>query len=182
MTGFPKIYTAYADRAHIIRVAAAYDDQIALFSIPGDMIRWSKAEQEATFRGLGAPFSEQRYVRLLRHPTSNAQALIDSAVDTGVRPRFDELNLAWVDYVPLPPGGKPNVLLKNLWPIHIKGVEVGKLDDVRSLAVQEDKVAGLAVWAFTGSGVAKAWRVNDGRGSPSRSTYKTTVDGILYNV
>lgn len=169
--------------SHGVRIVAAYGDEIVLFSVPVDLILWSRAEQEDTIHGGGDQFRERHYVQLLRHPTSNAKALIESSEDADVAfDRFEELNTTWAHYLPVQSGSKPTEWGEDVWPIQIKGVSVGSLNGVRLLAVQEDEVNGLIIWAFAGSGVAKAWKVDDGRGPLARVAPKATTDGILREV
>lgn len=169
----PSIYAAAADLLDGVRIAAVYESDIVLYSVPVDVLRYSTAEQERTIQDPLVPFEELKWINLLQHPTSNAHTLSGEASDA--TRRFDRLNMAWVHYLPSAADGRVRTL-DSLWPFHIPGTWIGKLDDVRTLAVQASSGDGLVVWAFSGSGVGKAWKVDDGR-RPVESLRRGDGDG-----
>ncbi|KAK3047232.1 hypothetical protein LTR09_011332 [Extremus antarcticus] len=169
----PSIYAAAADLLDGVRIAAVYESDIVLYSVSVDVLRYSTAEQERTIQDPSVPFEELKWINLLQHPTSNAHTLSGEASDA--TRRFDRLNMAWVHYLPSAADGRVRTL-DSLWPFHIPGTWIGKLDDVRTLAVQASSGDGLVVWAFSGSGVGKAWKVDDGR-RPVESLRRGDGDG-----
>ncbi|KAK5164021.1 uncharacterized protein LTR77_010112 [Saxophila tyrrhenica] len=170
----PTIYGAVADLSMGLRIAAVYGDNIVLYSVPVDALRYSTAEQEQAIQDPSVPFEELVWVDVMKHPTSNSSALGEAGVD--VPRKFERLNMKWVHYLLADGDGRVGSL-DTLWPLHISGTKVGKLNEVRALAVQEDRCDGLVVWAFSARGVAKAWKVNNGRRPVEHFHFTADADG-----
>ena len=159
-----------------VRVAAAYGDDVALYTIPADALRYSTAEQENAVQSSdeGVPFAELETLQVLRHPLSNAPA-VREYYDAGAR--FEEVNVRWMHY--LPANGEEIKSLDDVWPLQISGSVIGSLHGIAALAVQETVEEGLAVWAFSSAGVAKAWRVDDGERPVLRLRSSVDEDGVV---
>jgi hypothetical protein len=169
----PKVYAACPEMVGGVRIAAAYGDDIVLFSVPLDAYMYSAAEQESTIRDPSVPFEELRWIERLPHPTSNAHALLDHDVPH----RLEKLHMAWIHYLPGREGNTVDSLDK-LWPLKIPGTHVGKLSDIRALSVQESDGIGVVVWAFGGEGNIRAWKMS-GKEAPSIDRYVVDEGGVV---
>lgn len=168
------VYAASSDLSRGARVVAVYGEDVVLFSVPADALRYSTAEQESSIQPPETPFHALETLQLLKHPLSNAPAAREYYDSSA---RFDELNVKWVHH--LPADGEPATSLEDLWPLRIPGSVVGSLPGVAALAVQETVEAGLAVWAFSSVGVAKAWKVDDGERPVLRVWSSVDGDGVV---
>ena len=171
---FATVYAATSDLSLGARVVVAYGQQIVLYSIPADALKYSTAEQESSVQPFDSPFEDLQTLQLLRHPLSNAPA-VRNYYDSSAR--FDELNMKWVHYLPV--NGDKGKSLEDLWPLQISGSVMGSLEGVATLSVQETAEDGVMVWAFSTSGVAKAWRVDDGERPVLSLRCRTNEDGIV---
>jgi hypothetical protein len=171
----PRLYAAAKALDNGVRVVAAYGDNVVLYSIPIDALKYSTADQEETIQDSSKPFEELEWLDILSHPTSNAQAIRES---TGSPIKCDRLNMLWAHYLPSV-GENQLASLDTLWPLRIQGTVIGSLGSMRALSVQETVMDGVVVWAFSRSGLAKAWEVDNGQES-FKKTYSTILsDGIV---
>jgi hypothetical protein len=177
----PKVYAVSSYLDNGVRLAAVYNDNIILYSIPIDAIRYSTAEQEQTIQDPSVPFEELEWIDVLQHPTSNANSVAQSVPEATQTPRrTSRLNMSWVHYLPSAFEDRKADSLDTLWPIKIRGTHIGSLSEVRALAVQEDETDGLVVWAFSGLGTAKAWKVDDGKRAAALLHYSVDGDGAVW--
>lgn len=161
-----------------LRVVAAYGDEVTLYSVPADALKYSTAEQENSIHpdNIGLPFWQLEKLRVLRHPLSNAQA-VREYYDSSAR--FDEVNMKWIHHLPANNRQEEPKSLDDVWPLQISGSVIGSLHGVTALVVQETVEEGLAVWAFSSSGLAKAWRVDDGERPVLRLRSSVDHDGMV---
>ena len=73
--------------------------------------------------------------------------------------RVETLNMKWVQHMRGTGEGGDGV-----WPVRVAGDVVGCMGEVAAVAVQENDVDGLVVWAFGRGGEARAWQLDRGRG------------------
>jgi hypothetical protein len=172
----PQTPTAYAATQNLnngVRIAAAYGDNIVLYSVPVDALKYSTAEQEETIQDSSKPFEELEWLNILPHPTSNAQAIQEAVGGSTVR--YERLNMLWARFLPSMNEEQPSSL-DRLWPLRIRGTCIGSLEGVNALSVQDTIKDGLVVWGFSTSGLAKAWEVDNGQ-RPFARTYSTVTSG-----
>ena len=171
----PRLYTATKMLDNGARIVTAYGDNIVLYSVPIDALRYSTAEQEETIQDSSKPFEELEWLDILSHPTSNSQAVRESARSPI---RCDRLNMLWAHHLPSF-GENQLASLDTLWPLRIQGTLIGSLGGLRALSVQETVMDGLIVWAVSTSGLSKAWEVDNGH-RPFKKAYSTIMsDGIV---
>ena len=156
----PAFYSVAHDLTKGARIVAEYGNNIVLYSVPIDALRFSRAEQENIAQDPEVSFDAISTVKLLKHPLSNAQAVrhLDRAAA-----RYDELNMAWIHYLNIGQGSRPSSI-DDIWPLNLAGIVIGSVDRVTALAVQDDPGVGVMVWAFGKCGIAKAWKIHDGMG------------------
>jgi len=64
----------------------------------------------------------------------------------------------WMDHAQTPtPGLLP---MQGLWPVQVRGQQIGTCRGIVDLVI--DAGAQMTVWAFSSSGVAKVWQIDDG--------------------
>lgn len=144
--GSPVAYTGGIDLRQGVRVIAAYgrgvEQNIWLFSVPPDVFTESQAENE----GINLPFSG-----------------ISSGTYCG--------NRDWVKWwcnvnlqdLTEPTYGAPHAITvrqDRLWPVQVRGQEVGKCHGVVDLAIAPGPE--MTIWAFGKDGLAKTWQIDDG--------------------
>ena len=91
--------------------------------------------------------------------------------------RFEQLNMAWVHYLPAATGHKVESL-DDIWPLRIPGTWIGSTEGLKALSVQ-DWFGQLVVWAFSERGQAMSWHVDDGQRPAVRMQKVVGFDGIV---
>lgn len=173
----PNVYAATKVTVNGLRIAASHGNIIILYSVPGDALRYSTAEQEETIQDSSKPFEELEWLDILPHSTSNAAAVRNSLSDTGFPNRCERLNMLWAHYLPSPEDKVES--LDGVWPLRICGTVVGTLEGLKALSIQESPADGLVIWAFGTAGMAKAWEVDGGQ-RPLVKTWSTVgTDGFV---
>ena len=162
--GCPVAYAGSMDPASGVRVVAAYgsgpEQSVWFFSVPGDVFAANK----------GLPFVlGGSYVQ---------------AWSQGVG--SDNRNANWVDWWPDQSQHEwlsnvqdsiPGALPRTIWPVKIRGQEIGTCPILVDIAVQSGP--SMAVWAFSRDGLAKAWKINDGN-SPNIRSIWVMRDGAVH--
>jgi hypothetical protein len=64
----------------------------------------------------------------------------------------------WLNYSQDP---VPGILPRSIWPVKIKGQEIGTLPGLVDLAI--DSGPNMTIWGFSKGAVAKVWQLDDGR-------------------
>ncbi|KAK1811427.1 hypothetical protein LTR12_014179 [Friedmanniomyces endolithicus] len=146
--------TSYLDSG--ARIAVAYGNDIVLYSVPIDALRYSTAQQEETLQPLDLPFADLEKAKTLRHPTSNAAATREAILGTEDATRLDKLNMLWAHWLPASGDHMPE-REEEIWPLAIPGIRVGSLESPAALAIQVDSA--VTVWAFGHDGLEVAWSV-----------------------
>ncbi|KAK0840858.1 hypothetical protein LTR02_013232 [Friedmanniomyces endolithicus] len=150
------LYAAASNLDGGARIAVAYGNEIVLYSIPIDALRYSTAQQEETLQPLDQHFAEMEMVNILRHPTSNAAATREAMFEADAVARMDKLNMLWAHWLPASGDHVPE-REEEIWPLSIPGIYVGSLESPVALAVQSD--AAVTVWASGHDGLEVAWSV-----------------------
>ena len=175
----PTVCAASNDVSNGVRIAAGYGNDVVLYSVPVDALRYSTAEQEQTLIDSSDSFEELEHVDLLPHPASNAQVVRDSEIGDEESPaHFERLNMLWAHYLPAA-GDHKAESINEIWPLRIPGTCVGCLEYLAALSVQETVQVGLTVWAFNELGMARAWRVDDGERPVPFVKRAVGFDGIV---
>ncbi|KAF2266336.1 hypothetical protein CC78DRAFT_155019 [Lojkania enalia] len=147
----PRLYAGAADLASGARVAVAFGDTIMLYSVPPDVVTLSRLEQKpATWDIYNMPpFSSEG--------------------------RAKDHWLNWLDDSYTPHG----ITRKNIWPIAVRGTQIGVLRNVCELAVftQPD----ITVWAFTLDAQATTWQVRSRVKPTKRSRRFINRSGLIYD-
>lgn len=163
--GSPIAYAGGSDLRWGVRIAAAFgtgcEQTIWLFSVPSDIFT---ADQTA-------------------NNLSGGPAWPSTSVDG------DKQNSEWLDWWPddglkewlkqhKPEDPIPGIHPSSVWPVKIRGQEIGKCTGVVDLAV--DSGQNMIVWAFSRAGVAKCWKMDSGS-SESMKDWRVIRDGTIRN-
>ncbi|KAK0307204.1 hypothetical protein LTR01_005850 [Friedmanniomyces endolithicus] len=149
------LYAAASKLDSGARIAVAYGNDIVLYSVPIDALRYSTAQQEETLQPFDLPFAELEMAKILRHPTSNAAASREAMSGAETVTRMDKLNMLWAHW--LPASGEHPHREEEIWPLSIPGMYIGSLESPAALAVQVDSA--VTVWAFGQDGLDVVWSV-----------------------
>ncbi|KAF2740393.1 hypothetical protein EJ04DRAFT_572231 [Polyplosphaeria fusca] len=146
----PRLYTAARDLSWGARVVVAFDDVIMLYSVPADVLALSYLEQNAESHSVyTAPLFQ-------------------------IERRKPDHWLNWLADPPKVPD--EDVLFCPVWPVVLKGIEIGRLGGVCDLAVYTDPE--LTIWAFTLDPAAcTAWQVHRPGANVARGKYRVGADG-----
>ncbi|KAL5391354.1 hypothetical protein DPSP01_001228 [Paraphaeosphaeria sporulosa] len=127
----PRLYTAAFDMSLGARVVVVFDDTLVLYSIPPDVCNLSRTEQKADSWDvyMAPPF-----------------------VDEG---RTEDHWLNWWDE-PSPSERAGN---STIWPVAIRGQEIGKLQGVSELAIHTEP--DITIWGFTLDAQCKTWQMRN---------------------
>jgi hypothetical protein len=133
----PRLYTAAADLAWGARVVVVYGDTIMLYSIPPDMITLSQLEQKAE--------------------SSDIYTVPPLSYEGRAKNHW----LNWLDepYCSMPTSSSDTYYTNPIWPITIRGTEIGKLSSVCEVSIQTRP--DILIWAFTHSAQCKTWRLRN---------------------
>ncbi|KAF2481066.1 hypothetical protein BDY17DRAFT_311857 [Neohortaea acidophila] len=124
----PTLYAASHDLTHGVLIAAIYGEDLIMYSVPIDILRYSTAEQEGTIVDSTVPFHELKELCLLSHPASNAAALqqSDELPNQSENEKFERLNMLWVHHLPSPGAReRERTSLGDVWPVRIMGRRIG---------------------------------------------------------
>ncbi|KAF2003439.1 hypothetical protein P154DRAFT_486661 [Amniculicola lignicola CBS 123094] len=150
-TQIPQLYIAAADLSWGARIVAAFGDRIILYSIPPDVLALSTTDQKADSWDVYAspPFS--------------------------LEGRTNDYWLNWRDE----PNKPVSVDSNNIWPISIKGIEIGTLRGVCELAIftQPD----ITIWAFTHNSQAQTYQVRGFADPVDRRQRYVCYSGIVHD-
>lgn len=155
----PTTYAAGAALTGGLRVAAAYDDEIVLYSVPADILVLSRVGSSNSGLQCGAGDS-------LR-PSSSTE---------------DEPNMDWLDWWPCEDEAddSSHSSMWSPWPLYVRGIPGGRLVGLVELAVHNGPP--LTIWAFSSNGNAAAWQLDPGK-SPSVVAQRAIVtDGCMADV
>lgn len=159
--GSPIAYATGSDLQWGVRVVAAFgpeDEQsIWLFSVPSDIFI---AEQNRNISGLwpSDEFSKDahNWEWLDWWPEHGEQEWLAQAADP-----------------------TPSIHPRSTWPVKIKGQQIGTCQGVIDLAV--DSGPDMVIWALSKTGVAKVWKLNDGKNEEPRMSL-VVRDGTIRDV
>ena len=174
----PTVYAATQGLSNGVRIVAGYGSEIVLYSVPIDAFKYSAAEQEGTLQDSSKPFEELEWLDVLLHPPSNAHAIRETMSESSNAVPSERLNMLWTHYLPASEKYKTESL-DRLWPLKIPGTSIGHLDGLKALSVQETVMDGLVVWAFSNSGLAKAWEMDNGQGPIVQLHSEVRADGVI---
>ncbi|KAF1920160.1 hypothetical protein BDU57DRAFT_533960 [Ampelomyces quisqualis] len=131
----PRLYTAATDLSEGARIVVVYGETIILYSIPPDIIVLSQTEQG--LEGLGAGASRisipDKCAKNGWLTWWNERLPLDASPDTG------------------------STDSANVWPIAVRGTEIGKLRNICEIAVQTRP--DFTFWAFTHTSQCHSWRL-----------------------
>ncbi|THV52355.1 hypothetical protein BGAL_0081g00060 [Botrytis galanthina] len=144
--GSPTVYAGGSDLSWGLRVVAAFgswaEQSIWMFSVPGDVFHAAQSSQNVLE-------SSVTHKRNIPKNSKNMQWL-DWWPDEGLQ--------EWLNLIRHP---VPGILTGNMWPVRIKGQRIGTCSGIVDLAI--DSTNGITVWAFSADGIAKVWRLDDGK-------------------
>ncbi|KAF4626135.1 hypothetical protein G7Y89_g12026 [Cudoniella acicularis] len=163
--GSPVAYAGGSDLRWGVRVAAAFgigkEQSVWLFSVPCDIFT---ADQGRNLSG--GP--------VWHSASSNAKSQNTEWLDW----RPDDALKEWLKQHntgdPL-----PGIHPRSVWPVKIRGQEIGKCKGVVDLAV--DSGPRMIIWAFNQTGIAKVWQIDEGKfeGTKSRLVVR---DGTIREI
>lgn len=144
--GSPTVYAGGSDLSWGVRVVAAFgswaEQSIWMFSVPGDVFHAAQSSQNVLE-------SSVTHKRNIPKNSKNMQWL-DWWPDEGLQ--------EWLNLIRHP---VPGILTGNMWPVRIKGQRIGTCSGIVDLAINSTN--GITVWAFSADGIAKVWRLDDGK-------------------
>jgi hypothetical protein len=155
-------YAGGSDLSFGVRVVAAFgndaEQSVWFFSVPGDVCAANNQSSQTMVKG--------------------------SWVKSGASSQ--NTNLEWMNWWPEDglqewlnhsQNPVPGVLPRSVWPVKIKGQEIGKLPGLVDLAI--DSGPNMTVWAFSSEGVAKVWQLDDGKFDGSVTEKLIARDGTI---
>jgi hypothetical protein len=158
--GSPVAYASGSDMSWGVRVIAAFgagpEQSIWFFSVPADVFAANKGSQ-SIFGG--------SYDKTSSSGKSRNMDWVDWWPDRGL---YEWLNNAQETM--------PGVLPRSVWPVKIRGQEIGTCPLLVDLAV--DSGPSLIVWAFSKEGIARVWRIDDGKNGNVRNI-RVVRDGTI---
>jgi hypothetical protein len=154
--GSPVAYAGSLDVGGSVRVVAAFDSgseqSIWFFSVPGDVFAANKG-----FHFVLGNSHLQTWSHRCTHDNRSPD-WVEWWPDRGLN--------EWLNYDNDPIQG---VLPRPVWPVKIRGQEVGVCSALVDLAVHSGP--SMTVWAFSRQGIAKVWRINDGNNATARDIW-----------
>lgn len=141
----PTVFASGSDLSWGLRIAAAYQDRIVLYSVPVDVFNLIRKERERQGDGMMGDSDLARDL-FLDLEAGRTRKRSYSRVETQ---NGDWEFLLSVSY-------RPSVMM---WPFKIYGKEIGRMDKVVELSVQSSH-GGVRVWAFGASGEASIFDVD----------------------
>ncbi|KAH7363903.1 hypothetical protein BKA65DRAFT_124573 [Rhexocercosporidium sp. MPI-PUGE-AT-0058] len=142
----PVAYAAGSDLSHGVRVCAAFgtgpEQSIWFFSVPTDIFGASQTKQ-----------------------ASSTASWLNASSSSEAKPSEEWMNWwpedglqQWLDHSPAP---APGILPRSAWPVKIRGQMIGTCKGLVDLAI--DSGPHITVWAFSKSGTATVWKLDDGQ-------------------
>jgi hypothetical protein len=161
--GSPVAYAGSIDPSSGVRVVAGYgpgaEQSIWFFSVPGDVFAANK----------GLPFVlGGSYIQAWSQGAGS-----DNRTGNWVDWWPDQSLHQWLSNVQ---DSIPEALPRTVWPVKIRGQEIGTCLALVDIAVQSG--LSMIVWAFSRDGLGKAWKINDGNGTSIRNIW-VTRDGAV---
>ncbi|KAJ5892240.1 uncharacterized protein N7473_008468 [Penicillium subrubescens] len=150
----PTVFTVGSDLSWGLRVVAAYQDRIVLYSIPLDVFNVIRKERERQGEGV---MGDSDLARDWFVDSERFRKRRESVVQNQ---NGDWEFLLSVSY-------RPTAMM---WPFKIYGKEIGRVDNVVELALQSSN-GGARIWAFSASGEAHVFDIDT-----LTSTTKTTTE------
>ncbi|KAH6709049.1 hypothetical protein BKA61DRAFT_695372 [Leptodontidium sp. MPI-SDFR-AT-0119] len=145
-TSTPVAYAAGSDLSHGVRVCAAFgtglEQSIWLFSVPTDIFGASQTKQVSST------------ANWLKAASSSEEKPSEEWMNWWPE---DELQ-QWLHNSPEP---APGILSRRVWPVKIRGQMIGTCKGLVDLAI--DSGPHMTVWAFSRSGIATVWKLDDGQ-------------------
>ncbi|CZT42876.1 uncharacterized protein RSE6_02828 [Rhynchosporium secalis] len=145
-TSTPVAYAAGSDFSHGVRVCVAFgtgpEQSIWLFSVPTDIFDASQTNK-----------------------ASSAANWLNAASQSEAKTNEEWINW-WPDdglqqYLGTVPDPVPGLLPRSVWPVKIRGQMIGTCKGLVDLVI--DSGPKITVWAFSKAGVAKVWKIDDGK-------------------
>lgn len=161
--GSPVAHAAASDLRWGVRVLAAYGvgakQSIWLFSVPADVLAHSYDRNDASrSRNLPGGTVEIENTDWMSWWTDN---------DGGSKPR---------------PSARYRGASGMIWPVQVRGQEVGRCAGVMDLAIHTGPGIGVVIWAFSKSGIALAWALDDGKSDHEVKRRMVVADGSIRKV
>ncbi|TAQ83945.1 hypothetical protein B7494_g7730 [Chlorociboria aeruginascens] len=160
--GSPLSYAAGSDLTWGTRVVAAYgsgpEQTIWLFSVPGDVFTSHQGP-------LVSPLNGSFWIRGESCRETNHIDWISWWPDHGLQ--------EWLRRTQDP---VPGIMPRSIWPVRVCGQEIGTCEGVVDLAV--DSCSQVTIWAFSKSGIAKIWEIDDGKSCIARNVV-VARDGMV---
>jgi hypothetical protein len=160
--GSPVAYAGGSDLTHGVRVVAAFgggaEQKIWFFSVAGDVFSGNNQSSQMLVQGSwlksGTNCQNQNLEWMNWWPDDGLQGWLSHSQD------------------PVP-GSVP----RSVWPVKIRGQEIGTLSDLVDLAI--DSGPSMTIWAFSSEGVAKVWQIDDGHFDGSVTQRLVARDGTM---
>jgi hypothetical protein len=162
--GSPVVYASGSDLKWGVRVVAVFgseqEQSVWLFSVPNDIFMADHSTNQS-----GQPSCTPNQ---LSKPVQNWDWLDWWPPHNGVQ----EWNNNTEDLISDDPA-------RSTWPVKITGQGIGKCQDVTDLAI--DSGPDMTIWALSKTGIAKVWKLNDGRNVEPKVRL-VVRDGTIRNV
>ena len=157
----PTVFTVGSDLRWGLRVVAAYQDRIVLYSVPLDVFNLIRKEREKQVNGV---MGDSDLARNWFVDPERFRKRHDSLVQNQ--------NGDW-DFL-LSVSYRPTAMM---WPFKIYGKEIGRVENLVELALQSSN-GGAQIWAFSAAGEAHVFDV-DTYSSASRPTNEIPVKQVI---
>lgn len=159
--GSPVAYAGGSDLSFGVRVVAAFGSgakqSVWFFSVPGDVFAANQGSQ-TMFRGSWLKSGSSCVAKNLEW--------MNWWTDDGLQ--------EWVNHSQDP---VPGILPRSVWPVKVRGQEIGTLTGLVDLAI--DSGPNMTIWAFSKEGMAKVWQIDDGQFDGSVTERLIARDGTI---
>ena len=160
--GSPVAYAGAFDLTFGVRIVAAFrsgsDHRIWLYSVPGDVF--------AANQGSSQNIVKESWLSSANNQKPSNLEWVNWWPHDGLK--------EWLNHFQDPvPGG----LSRSVWPVKIKGQEIGTLSGLVDLAIDSSPV--MTIWAFSNEGMAKAWQLDNGKFDGSVAERLVARDGTI---
>lgn len=160
--GSPVAYAGGSDLTFGVRVVAAFGggavQRIWFFSVPGDVFAANNQSSQTMVKG--------SWLKSGTNSQTNNLEWMNWWPDNGLQ--------EWLNHSQDP---VPGILPRSVWPVKIRGQEVGTLPGLVDLAI--DSGPSMTIWAFSSEGVAKVWQIDDGKFDGSVIERLVARDGMI---
>jgi hypothetical protein len=181
----PRIYAAAADLTWGPRVIAGFGDRLVLYCVPHDVFLLSELEQRVSVM---SEMTARRMQSALVADASEADPAHSSSDIKAVRAKYKstyESVINWLQWADGQLAGNSSRIPPDsfdgdecpLWPLHIQGVEIGKLEGLVELSI--DSAHHLTIWAFSIDGLAVTWQLKLNKRSLSVEERVVSFDGAV---